>query len=144
MHDQRSAINKWIQKMKQNIWPKVGWIQNQVIASSTWSSHFFYLSWNMELNFFLLTLCCFPLFFARFQDLLTLARVRFVRAYASVSEAARMPCSHPRCFYGQNYCETWNKWFCDLFPRSLSFPAFGLEKNQSVNSWEKKLTGYIN
>ena len=144
MHDQRSAINKWIQKMKQNIWPKVGWIQNQVIASSTWSSHFFYLSWNMELNFFLLTLSCFPLFFARFQDLLTLARVRFVRAYASVSEAARMPCSHPRCFYGQNYCETWNKWFCDLFPRSLSFPAFGLEKNQSVNSWEKKLTGYIN
>ena len=144
MHDQRSAINKWIQKMKQNIWPKVGWIQNQVIASSTWSSHFFYLSWNMELNFFLLTLSCFPLFFARFQDFLTLARVRFVRAYASVSEAARMPCSHPRCFYGQNYCETWNKWFCDLFPRSLSFPAFGLEKNQSVNSWEKKLTGYIN
>ena len=144
MHDQRSAINKWIQKMKQNIWPKVGWIQNQVIASSTWSSHFFYLSWNMELNFFLLTLSCFPLFFARFQDLLTLARVRFVRAYASVSEAARMPCSHPRCFYGQNYCETWNKWFCDLFPRSLSFPAFGLEKNQSVYSWEKKLTGYIN
>ena len=144
MHDQRSAINKWIQKMKQNIWPKVGWIQNQVIASSTWSSHFFYLSWNMELNFFLLTLSCFPLFFARFQDLLTLARVRFVRAYASVSEAARMPWSHPRCFYGQNYCETWNKWFCDLFPRSLSFPAFGLEKNQSVNSWEKKLTGYIN
>ena len=144
MHDQRSAINKWIQKMKQNIWPKVGWIQNQVIASSTWSSHFFYLSWNMELNFFLLTLSCFPLFFARFQDLLTLARVRFVRAYASVSEAARMPCSHPRCFYGQNYCEAWNKWFCDLFPRSLSFPAFGLEKNQSVNSWEKKLTGYIN
>ena len=144
MHDQRSAINKWIQKMKQNIWPKVGWIQNQVIASSTWSSHFFYLSWNMELNFFLLTLSCFPLFFARFQDLLTLARVRFVRAYASVSEAARMPCSHPRCFYGQNYCETWNKWFCDLFPKSLSFPAFGLEKNQSVNSWEKKLTGYIN
>ena len=144
MHDQRSAINKWIQKMKQNIWPKVGWIQNQVIASSTWSSHFFYLSWNMELNFFLLTLSCFPLFFARFQDLLTLARVRFVRAYASVSGAARMPCSHPRCFYGQNYCETWNKWFCDLFPRSLSFPAFGLEKNQSVNSWEKKLTGYIN
>ena len=144
MHHQRSAINTWIQKMKQNIWPKVGWIQNQVIASSTWSSHFFYLSWNMELNFFLLTLSCFPLFFARFQDLLTLARVRFVRAYASVSEAARMPCSHPRCFYGQNNCETWNKWFCDLFPRSLSFPAFGLEKNQSVNSWEKKLTGYIN
>ena len=144
MHDQRSAINKWIQKMKQNIWPKVGWIQNQVIASSTWSSHFFYLSWNMELNFFLLTLSCFPLFFARFQDLLTLARVRFVRAYASVSEAARVPCSHPRCSYGQNYCETWNKWFCDLFPKSLSFPAFGLEKNQSVNSWEKKLTGYIN
>ena len=144
MHDQRSAINKWTQKMKQNIWPKVGWIQNQDIASSTWSSHFFYLSWNMELNFFLLILSCFPLFFARFQDLLTLARVRFVRAYASVSEAARMPCSHPRCFYGQNYCETWNKWFCDLFPRSLSFPAFGLEKNQSVNSWEKKLTGYIN
>ena len=144
MHHQRSAINTWIQKMKQNIWPKVGWIQNQVIASSTWSSHFFYLSWNMELNFFLLTLSCFPLFFARFQDLLTLARVRFVRAYASVSEAARMPCSHPRCFYGQNYCETWNKWFCDLFPKSLSFPAFGLEKNQSVNSWEKKLTGYIN
>ena len=94
--------------------------------------------------FFLLTLSCFPLFFARFQDLLTLARVRFVRAYASVSEAARMPCSHPRCFYGQNNCETWNKWFCDLFPRSLSFPAFGLEKNQSVYSWEKKLTGYIN
>ena len=144
MHDQRSAINKWTQKMKQNIWPKVGWIQNQDIASSTWSSHFFYLSWNMELNFFLMTLSCFPLFFARFQDLLTLARVRFVRAYASVSEAARMPCSHPRCFYGQNYCETWNKWFCDLFPRNLSFPAFGLEKNQSVNSWEKKLTGYIN
>ena len=44
----------------------------------------------------------------------------------------------------KNYCETWNKWFCVVFPKSLSFPAFWLEKNQRGNSWEKKLPGYIN
>ena len=38
----------------------------------------------------------------------------------------------------KNYCETWNKWFCVVFPKSLSFPAFWLEKNQRANSWENE------
>ena len=43
-------------------------------------------------------------------------------------------------FLWKNYFETWNKWFCVLLPKSLSFFVFWLEKNQRANSWEKKLT----
>ena len=57
---------------------------------------------------------------------ITLSKHQILQTCASLFKVARVSHTLPRCFYGKNYCETWKKCFCVLYPKSLSFPAFWL------------------